>query len=254
MNQQMLADLRYAFRNLGRSPFFTIVALLSLALGIGANTAVFTVADQVLLRTIPVKNAANLVRINTNGPQNGFVWGEDRFSYPMFQDFRDHNNVFRGVAARFDTPLNLTYNSRSERVEAELVSGTWFDTLGLTTALGRGITPLDDKLPGAHPVVVLTYDYWISRFSGNRSILNQTIQLNGYPMTVIGVAARGYHGFDVGTRTDVLVPTMMKAAMTPPGTGLQTGAPCGCNSSAAFALVLASTRLKPAWSRTTTAF
>jgi len=217
----MLCDVRYAFRNLGRSPFFTTVALLSLALGIGANTAVFTVADQVLLRTIPVKNAADLVRINTNGPQNGLVWGEDRFSYPMFQDFRDHNNVFRSVAARFDTPLNLTYNNRSERVQAELVSGTWFDTLGLTTALGRGITPLDDKLPGAHPVVVLSYDYWISRFSGNRSILDQTIQLNGYPMTVIGVAARGYHGFDVGTRTDVLVPTMMKARMTPTWDGLK---------------------------------
>jgi predicted permease len=217
----MLQDFRYAFRNLRRSPVFTTVALSSLALGIGANTAVFTVADQVLLRLIPVKNARELVRINTDGPQSGYVWGNDRFSYPMFQDLRDHNTQLRNIAARFPTPLNLVYNGRSERVQAELVSGTWFDTLGLTTAIGRGITPEDDKVPSAHPIAVLTYDYWVSRFSGNPAILNQKIDLNGHPMTVVGVAAKGYHGYDIGTRVDVLVPTMMKAEMTPTWDGLR---------------------------------
>jgi predicted permease len=216
----MLQDLRYAFRNLRRSPLFTIVALCSLALGIGANTAIFTIADQMLLRQIPVKNASDLVRISTSGPQSGSVWGDDRFSYPMFQDFRDHNTVLRSIAGRFPTPLNLTYNNRSERIQAELVTGTWFETLGLSTAIGRGITPDDDRLPGGHPVVVLTYDYWHSRFSGNPAILNQTVDLNGHPMTVIGVTAKGYHGFDVGARVDALVPTMMKGQMTPTWNGL----------------------------------
>ena len=148
------------------------------------------------------------------------IWGENRFSYPMYRDFRDHNTVFEDVAARFPTALNLSYNNRSERIQAELVSGTWFDTLGLTTSLGRGLTVADDLLPGAHPVVVLTYDYWKSRFNGNSGILNQTVLLNGHPMTVVGVAAPGYHGFDPGARVDALVPTMMKAEMTPTWNGL----------------------------------
>src|ERR1022692_1823289 len=175
----MLQDIVYAIRNLRRSPLFTLVALVSLALGIGANSAVFTIADQVLLRPIPVKHARELVAFTSPGPQSGSVWGENRFSYPMYRDFRDHNSVFEGVAARFATELNLSYTNRSERIRAELVSGTWFDTLGLTTALGRGLSASDDRLPGAHPVVVLTYDYWKSRFSGNAGILNQTVLLNG---------------------------------------------------------------------------
>src|SRR4051794_8153432 len=163
----MLQDFRYAIRNLRRSPLFTVIALLSLALGIGANTAVFTIADQVLLRMIPVKHAAQLVFFTSPGPQSGMVWGENRFSYAMFQDFRDHSTAFDGIAARFPTALTLTHGNRSaERIQAEIVSGTWFDTLGLTTAIGRGITPDDDRVPGAHPVVVLTYDYWTSRFAG----------------------------------------------------------------------------------------
>ena len=216
----MLRDFLYAIRGLRRSPLFTIVALVSLALGIGANSAVFTIADQLLLRLIPVKYARQLVSFTSPGPQSGMVWGENRFSYPMFRDFRDRTGVFAGVAARFATALNLSYNNRSERIQAELVSGTWFDTLGLTTFLGRGLTPDDDRLPGAHPVVVLTYDYWKSRFNGNAAILNQTVLLNGHPLTVVGVAARGYHGFDPGARVDALVPTMMKAGMTPTWNGL----------------------------------
>ena len=211
----MLRDFQYAIRNLRRSPLFTVIALFSLALGIGANSAVFTIADQVLLRQIPVKHARQLVHFTSPGPQFGQVWGENRFSYPMYQDFRDHNSVFEGVAARFATALNLSYNNRSERIQAELVTGTWFDTLGLTTVLGRGLTPDDDRLPGAHPVTVLSYDYWQSRFNRNPAILNQQVLLNGHPMTIVGVAAPGYHGFDPGARIDALVPTMMKAEMTP---------------------------------------
>src|SRR5262245_22453619 len=109
----MLQDFRYAIRNLRRSPLFTIVALFSLTLGIGANSAVFTIADQVLVRLIPVKHARQLVFFTSPGPQSGMIAGENSFSYPMFRDFRDHNTVFEGVAGRYSTPLNLSYNNRS---------------------------------------------------------------------------------------------------------------------------------------------
>jgi predicted permease len=216
----MLQDIRYAYRNLRRSPLFTSIALVSLALGIGANSAIFTLTDQVLLRRLPVRHAAELLYFKSPGPQSGMVWGPDRFSYPMFQDLRDHNLVFAQVAARFDTPLNLSYRNRSEQVTAEIVSGNYFETLGLQTAIGRGLTSDDNRVPGGHSVAVLTYDYWQTHMGGDRGILNQVLLLNGHPMTVIGVAAPGYRGFDVGQRVDVLVPAMMKAQMTPTWNGL----------------------------------
>ncbi len=216
----MLQDIRYAYRNLRRSPLFTSIALVSLALGIGANSAIFTLTDQVLLRRLPVRHAGELLYFKSPGPQSGMVWGPDRFSYPMFQDLRDHNLVFAQVAARFDTPLNLSYRNRSEQVTAEIVSGNYFETLGLQTAIGRGLRSDDNRVPGGHSVAVLTYDYWQTRMGGDRGILNQVLLLNGHPMMVIGVAAPGYRGFDVGQRVDVLVPAMMKAQMTPTWNGL----------------------------------
>jgi predicted permease len=216
----MRQDLRFAARHLRRTPVFTTVSLISLAIGIGAVTAVFSIADQTLLRKLPVAHADDLVVFTSPGPLSGFVWGENRFSYPMFRDFRDNTSVLDGIAARFATPVSLAYGGRSERIQVELVSGTWFDTLGLTTALGRGIAPDDDRVPGGHSVVVLTYDFWRSRFGADRAILNKVLQLNGHPMQVIGVAAPGYRGFEANERTDALVPTMMKAAMTPTWNGL----------------------------------
>jgi len=193
----MLQDFRYAVRNLRRTPLFTSVALVSLGLGIGANTAVFTVADQILLRRLPVDHAGDLLVFQTPGPNSS-------------------------LAARFPTPLNLTYHNHSEQVQAEIVSGNYFSTLGLRTFLGRGITADDDRIPGAHSVAVLTYDFWKNRLGANRKIVDQVLLLNGHPMVVIGVTARGYRGFDVGSRTDVLVPTMMKAEMTPTWNGLDS--------------------------------
>jgi predicted permease len=195
--------------------------LLSLALGIGANTALFTVADQLLLRRLPVRHAAELLYFTSPGPYSGFVLGENRFSYPMYRDLRDNTAAFDAVAARFSTALSLTYNNRSERIQAELVSGTWFDTLGLDIRLGRPLGPEDDHVPGGHSVCVLTYDFWRSRFASDRAIVNKVVLLNGHPMVIVGVAARGYRGFDVGERVDVLVPAMMKAAMTPTWNGLE---------------------------------
>jgi len=151
--------VKYAIRSLRRAPLFTVVSLVSLAVGIGANTAVFTIADQALLRGLPVEHADQLFFFTSPGPVSGFVWGENRFSYPMFRDFRDNTAVFDDVAARFSTPLSLTYNGRSERIQAELVSGSWFDTLGLKTAIGRGLTPDEERAPGGHSVVVVTYEF-----------------------------------------------------------------------------------------------
>ncbi len=216
----MLQDFRYAFRNLRRTPLFTAVALVSLGLGIGATSAVFTVADQVLLRRLPVEHAGELLVLESPGPASGLVMGDNLFSHPMYVDLRDHNESFAGLAARFATPLNLTYRNRSEQVQAEIVSGNYFATLGLATVLGRGITPDDDRTPGAHSVAVVTYDFWKNRLGGNRAIVNQVLLLNGHPMVVIGVTAPGYRGFDLGSRTDVLVPAMMKAQMTPTWNGL----------------------------------
>ena len=216
----MLQDFRYAFRNLRRTPLFTAVALVSLGLGIGAATTVFTVADQVLLRRLPVEHAGELLVFQSPGPNYGTAWGENLFSYPMFTDLRDHNESFAGLAARFPTSLSLTYRNRSEQVQAEIVSGNYFATLGIRMLLGRAITPDDDRIPGAHSVAVVTYDFWKNRLGGNRRIVNQVLLLNGHPMVVIGVTAPGYRGFDLGSRTDVLVPTMMKAEMTPTWNGL----------------------------------
>jgi predicted permease len=182
---------------------------------------VFTVADQLLLRPLPVRYAARLVYFAGPAPYAGFVMGENRFSYPMYRDLRDSAAGFEGVAARFATPLSLSFNGRSDRVQAEVVSGSWFDTLGLGTALGRPLGPADDRVPGGHSVCVLTYDFWRSRFNKDRSILDKVLLLNGHPMVIVGVASSGYRGFDVGERTDLLVPAMMKAAMTPTWNGLE---------------------------------
>jgi ABC-type lipoprotein release transport system permease subunit len=210
----MLRDLRYALRNLRRSPLFASIALLSLALGIGANTALFTVADHLLLRDLPVAHAPEFLYFTSPG-------NAPTFSYPMFRDLRENASGFSAIAARFATPVALAYNNRSDRVRAELVSGTYFDTLGLATALGRPLGPNDDLTPGGHSDCVLPYDFWRARFRADKTILNKVVLLNGHPMVVVGIAAPGYHGFDVADPIAVLVPTMMKAAMTPTWNGLE---------------------------------
>jgi putative ABC transport system permease protein len=205
--------LRYAWRTLRRSPLYTGVALVSLSLGLGFSGAVFIFAWPILFRDLPVAHAGELLEVaSTTG---------DRFSYPLFQDLRDRTPVFAALAARCATPVDLRENNRTRRIHAEVVSGAWFETLGLGVALGRGLTPEDDRVPGGHSVAVLTYDFWHSHFGGDRDVLRKVILLNGHPMTVVGVAARGYRGFDLGERTDVLVPTMMQAAMIPAWYGLQ---------------------------------
>lgn len=211
----LLADLRFALRSFSKAPVFTVIAVLSLALGIGANTAIFTLLDQVLLRALPVQNPGQLVQVYARGSHYGSNWGMNSMSYPMYRDFRDQNQVFDGVICRFATTASLGSAGSTERVNAELVSGNYFEVLGIRPAAGRLITPGDDKTPGAGSVVVLGYDYWKSRFGGKHDILGQTVRINNYPMAVIGVAQEDFHGVDLGYNPQVLVPVTMKRQMTP---------------------------------------
>ncbi|MEO8025118.1 MAG: ABC transporter permease [Bryobacteraceae bacterium] len=216
----LLEDARYAFRTLRKSPVFTTVALLSLALGIGANTAIFSLLDQVLLRLLPVREPQQLVILNQGGPFNGRVMGNNMFTYPTYRELRDQVESFDGILARFGTDASMSHGGRTEVVRADLVSGNFFQVLGVPATLGRTLTPEDDTKPGAHPVVVLSDGYWRRRFGGDPSILNATIRVNNMPMTVIGVSAAGFSGIVVGKSPDIMVPLMMKATMTPTWNGL----------------------------------
>ena len=195
--------------------------MLSLALGIGANTAIFTLMDQILLRMLPVKNPEQLVQLEDAGPNMGTRRGERTVSYPMYRDIRDGNQVFDGVIARFPTAVALGYKGQTDRVSAELVTGNFFDVLGVKPKIGRLIGPEDDRVPGGHPVIVLTYGYWQHKFAADPNILGQTLLMNGHPMTVIGVVQQGYQSMEVGTATDVLVPVMMKVQATPTWDSMQ---------------------------------
>src|SRR5437588_11582499 len=138
-------ELQYAVRLLRKSPVFTIIAVLSLAIGIGANTAIFSLVDQILIRLLPVKEPQQLVLLTMRGMHYGSNWGGNAISYPMYSDFKDHNEVFSGMFCRFPLDTSLTFENQTERVQAELVSGTYFSLLGVGSAVGRTITPDDDR-------------------------------------------------------------------------------------------------------------
>jgi predicted permease len=208
-------DLRDSLRSIAKNPGFAAVVVATLALGIGANVAIFTFLDQMLLRRLPVDRPEELVMLDGPGPNQGWTHNNHSFSYPMYRDFRDQNPVFAGVLARYETSATLAQGGTSERVDAELVSGNYFAVLGVPAALGRTLGPGDDTTPGGHPVVVLSHGYWQRRFGGDPLVLNQTAAVNGHPMTVVGVAAAGFYGLDLGGGPDLFVPIAMKAQMTP---------------------------------------
>ncbi len=211
-------DLRLAFRSFVKSPAFTAVVVLTLALGIGANTAIFTLMDQVLLRFLPVEDPERLVILDAPGQFSGSSHSHNQLapiSHPMFEGLRDRNTVFAGVLAHYTAPVHLTSGSQTDSVNGDLVSGTFFDVLGLKPAAGRLFTPDDDRIPGGHPVVVLSHGFWTRRFGGDPKVVGQTVRVNDHPMTVIGVSPRGFHGVEVGEAEDVFVPIMMQAQVIP---------------------------------------
>ena len=235
--RHLTRDLRHAWRGLVRAPLFSIVAVVSIALGIGANTAIFTLVNEVLLRMLPVKDPEQLVLFN--GPRNhyGNNSGGNMLSFPMYEDFRDHfgdrggpplprvsqavanpapaPKVFSGLFARRPVAMNVGIGGQVERIGGELVSGTFFQVLGVGPALGRVIVPDDDKARGDGFVAVLSYDYWRNRFGADRSVIGRRITINNYPFTIIGVSQAGFDGLDIGAVASVRVPVMLKAQLTP---------------------------------------
>jgi predicted permease len=207
-------DVRYAVRQFARSPGFTAAAVLSLALGIGANTAIFSLLDQVLLRPLPVRDPHQLVVLDWHGMFYGPSTSDDVLSYPLYRDVRDRNQAFSGVLGYNHMNFGVGYQGQMERLTGELVSGNYFDVLGVPAFLGRTFSPSDDRIPGGHPVAVLTYEYWVDRFHSNRGVLGQNIVVNGAPFTIIGVSARGFNGLEVGSPAKILLPMMMRNQVT----------------------------------------
>ena len=212
-------DFRYALRQLRKSPGFTVVAVLTLALGIGANTAIFGLLDQALLRSLPVKEPGRLVVLKYSGSNHGHLSsrsdGKLYFSYPMYRDLRDRNSVFSGVIATNWVQAGVQWHNQPELVATELVSGNYFDVLGVKSALGRLFVASDDVVPNANAVAVLSFNYWQRRFGADPTILNQTILVNGHPFTIIGVAQLGFHSVVMGDTPDVFAPMMMKSQVMP---------------------------------------
>jgi hypothetical protein len=191
-----MANLRVVLRGLVRTPLFTLVAILSLALGIGANTAIFSLLDQVLLRILPLNNPYELVYLYHPGPLQGSVSTDEAdgpsFSYPMFRELQKEQTPFTGLAGARLQFVSLAYRNSASHGMARLVSGNYFEVLGVRPVIGRLFTAEDDRTPGGHAVAILSYGYWSLRFGSDPSVLNQTLNVNGYPMTVIGVAQGFY--------------------------------------------------------------
>ena len=209
-------DLRVALRGLRRSPLFSIVAILSLALGIGANTAIYTLIDQILLRRLPVKNPDELVMLYQQGSHNGSNMGSRMHSYPIYQEYQKRAEPLTEVIARRLVATSISVENQTERVDAEMVSGNFFTMLGVGPAAGRVFnSEEDDQIYGGHPVVVLSYDYWDRRFALDPSVVGRKILVNNYPMTIVGVSARGFAGVDPARTPALRVPLLMKAVVVP---------------------------------------
>jgi putative ABC transport system permease protein len=210
------SDLRLALRGLRRSPLFATVAILSLALGIGANTAIFTLIDQILLRKLPVKNPEQLVMLFQRGSHNGSNMGSRMHSYPIYQDYQQKAEPLSEVLCRRLVAASVSIDNQTERIIAEMVSGNYFSMLGVSPAIGRVFNSKeDDQAFMGHPVVVLGYDYWTTRFARDPSVVGKKILVNNYPMQIVGVSAKGFAGLDPAESPQIRVPILMKNAMVP---------------------------------------
>ena len=216
----LLQDARYALRQLRKSPGFTLTVIVTLALGIGANAAVFTLFDQVLLRMLPVQRPSELVRFEWTGGFSGSAssFGGDTdnyFSYPMYKDLRDQNQVFAGMAAADKMQVGLAWRNQAESKDGEIVTGNYFQMLGLKPAAGRLLTPQDDTAKNANPVLVLSYDYWKTRFAASHDVVGQTVMVNGHPFTILGVAPQNFDSAIGGYKPGVFIPISMTEIAMP---------------------------------------
>jgi predicted permease len=211
-----LSDLRLAIRSLRRSPLFAVVAILSIALGIGANTAIFTLIDQILLRKLPVAAPDRLVMLYQEANNMGSNMGSRMNSYPLYQDLQQKAEPLAEVLCRRLMPASLSIDNQTERVEAEMVSGNYFSTLGVKPAIGRVFNSEDDdQVYRGHPSVVLSYAYWVGRFARDPSVVGKKILVNDYPMTIVGVSAEGFAGLDPAQTPQIRVPILMKDIIMP---------------------------------------
>jgi hypothetical protein len=214
-------NLKLALRRLLKTPFVSLVAIVSLALGIGANAAIFSLYDQTLLRPLPVVRPGELVNFSAPEPHPGSTSCnqagscDEVFTYPMFRDLERLQTVFTGIAAHVSFGVNLAYRGQTVNADGMLVSGSYFPVLGLQPALGRLFTADDDRNIGNHFVTVLSHDYWTSRLGASPAVLNETIIVNGQALTIVGVAPRGFAGTTLGSRPNVFVPLTMRGLMSP---------------------------------------
>ncbi|HXB67187.1 MAG TPA: ABC transporter permease [Candidatus Acidoferrales bacterium] len=214
-----MASFRIVLRGLLRTPLFTAIAIVSLALGIGANTAIFSLLDQLLLRTLPVQNPRELAYLYHVGPVQGSSSSDEGsgspFSYPAFREMQKEQTAFAGLAGARNEQASLAYKNSASHGTARMVSGNYFGLLGVRPAIGRLFTEEDDRTPGGHPLAILGYSYWVSSFGADPAVLNQTIGVNGYPMTIVGVAQKGFGAEKLGTPPEVYLPICMRKEIVP---------------------------------------
>jgi predicted permease len=216
-----MTRLKFAFRMLFKTPFVTVIAIVSLALGIGANAAIFSCFNQMLLAALPVPHPEELVNLSAPGPKPGSQSCnqagdcDEVFSYAMFRDLQRVQNVFTGIAAHRLFGANLSYQGQTLNGEGLMVSGSYFPVLEVTPALGRMIAPTDDQAVGESKVAVLSHAYWSTRFASDPNVLNQTLIVNGQTLTIVGVAPRGFEGTTLGSRPQVFVPITLRGVMEP---------------------------------------
>ena len=205
----VVQDVRYTFRQLRNAPLFTLTATVSLAMGIGANAAVFGVVERLLLRSLPVSNPHELVYVTD---ERILTQPSPRFSYPFYAVLRD-NNALNGTAARAAMPFNVTVNGQVVRAGGELVSGNYFGVLGASMQAGRPLSAVDDTMPGAHPVAVISESFWRRTFASDPAIVGRSMLVNNQTFTIVGVAANAFSGTDVGSPADIWIPLAMQAAV-----------------------------------------
>jgi len=217
----LIQDFRFSLRQIRRSPGFMITAVLTLALGVGANTAIFSLLDQALLRSLPVHEPEKLVILSATGKawqgyssdHGGGV--EKSFSYPMYRDLRDHGAAFDGLIATAPADIGISRNNAADMAYAEIVSGNYFNVLGVSAAHGRLLTQADDSTPGTNPVAVLSFNYWKTHFGADASVVGQMISINGNPFQIIGVSAPAFQSAVWGEVPDVFVPMSMLDQIVP---------------------------------------
>src|SRR5215213_964588 len=215
----MLEDVRYGIRTLSKSPGFSLLAVLILAMGVGTNTAVFSLVNASLLRPVPgIKDSQELVTVGERhaGPPLPL-------SYPDYFDLRQSATAFTGLLSTRDATFSISVDGEPERVRGSLVSGNFFSVLGIEPFMGRTIIPEDDRSSGEHPVAVLAYGFWQRRFGADPGVPGRALKLNGRVFTIVGVAPDGFGGLDSGKCRDVWIPSSMEAQVSPDGKEALTG-------------------------------